>query len=145
VNVSGIVYQIGEPGPGGDEGGEIPGELGVKAEIHGPHATVGVDDELPLPATIELGPGVPNPSAGGTRIDFALPTAGRVTLTVHDLRGALVATLADGELPAGRHGLQWDGHVVGGGSAGPGVYFVRLSVRAAGASESRIRKIVRTK
>jgi hypothetical protein len=145
VTVSDNVYQLGEAGPGGGDGTEAPGEPGVQAEIHGPFATLAVEEERPLPSMIELGPGVPNPSAGGTRIDFALPTAGQVTLTVHDLRGALVATLANGELPAGRHGLQWDGRVVRGGSAGPGVYFVRLSVSAAGARESRIRKIVRTK
>ena len=59
----------------------------------------------------------------------------RVDLTVHDLRGRLVRTLAAGELAAGRHDLVWDGKTDHGAGAASGVYFLRLT--AAGFAEQR--------
>jgi hypothetical protein len=69
---------------------------------------------------VTLSPVAPNPSAGTARIAFALPEAGRVRLTVFDVRGHEVAVLADGPLTAGRHEARLSG------SLAAGVYLVRL-------------------
>jgi hypothetical protein len=78
-------------------------------------------------ADFTLWPPAPNPTQGPARIAFALPVDARVRLTVLDLQGRRVATLADGELSAGRHEMKWDGRD-GGRVARPGIYFVRLEV-----------------
>ena len=83
----------------------------------------------PSNADLALGAGAwrvfPNPFRGRTTFAFALPAAERVTLELYDVRGRLVATLADGRrLPAGPHGLTW--------STPPGTpsgaYFYRLDM-----------------
>jgi hypothetical protein len=69
----------------------------------------------------------PNPTAGALRIGFALARAGNVRLSVLDVQGREVATLARGEYAAGRFETKWNGRV-GEGEAPMGVYFVRLQV-----------------
>jgi len=69
----------------------------------------------------------PNPFRESTQVAFALPRAGRVSLTVHDVAGRRVATLlAADRLGAGRHRAAWDGRDDRGRAAAPGVYFARL-------------------
>src|SRR5262249_54050399 len=64
----------------------------------------------------------PNPLRARTTIDYTVPAAGRVTLAVFDVHGRRVATLVDGERPAGRHSVDW---VIPRGRSG--LYFYRLS------------------
>ncbi|MBZ0267587.1 T9SS type A sorting domain-containing protein [bacterium] len=70
----------------------------------------------------------PNPAAGPTTLSFALSAEQRVEARVYDVTGRLVRTLHDGRLPAGSHGLVWDGRERGGRSVGSGIYFYRLRV-----------------
>lgn len=67
----------------------------------------------------------PNPSRGAAVLSFALPRAGTVRLRVYDLQGRVVATLQDGELPAGLHRAVWSS-ATSGAPARSGVYFIRL-------------------
>jgi hypothetical protein len=87
---------------------------------------------------LELSAPFPNPSRGSTRIEYALPTAGHVRLTLHDTRGRLVATLRDGDAPAGRQSSAWNA------SASAGVYFVRLEVKGIAGTAVKARAIVLT-
>ena len=64
----------------------------------------------------------PNPARSAT-VSFALPRRDDVDLSVFDLSGRKVATLAKGSLPAGQYTREWSGKGVG-----AGVYFVRLRV-----------------
>lgn len=57
---------------------------------------------------------------------YTVPTKGRVTVAVYDLRGAHVTTLIDQELEAGAHTVEWDGRDVRGNQAGSGVYFAQV-------------------
>lgn len=68
----------------------------------------------------------PNPSRDSVRIEFGLARAQRVRLSVFDLRGRLVATLLDGELPAKAHAVNWNGRGSDGARAPAGTYLVRL-------------------
>ena len=74
-----------------------------------------------------LGAARPNPMGGSTAISFALARASRVELAVFDVLGRKVSVLVDGELDSGLHGVVWKGQTTAGQSAGPGVYFYRLS------------------
>ncbi len=91
-----------------------------------------------IPAELFLGQNQPNPFNPLTTLEFSLPRPGPVRLAVHDVRGRVVAVLASGDLPAGRHTARWDGRDLRGQPASSGVYFVRLQADG----ESRIRKIV---
>lgn len=70
---------------------------------------------------IVLSQNSPNPFSRSTTISFALPEAQHVKLAVYDLIGQEVATLVEGELPAGKHGIDFDGQ-----NLPNGVYFYRL-------------------
>lgn len=56
-----------------------------------------------------LGQNYPNPFNPSTRISFALSRANRVKLSIYNVLGELVTTLADQELSAGIHTFTWDG------------------------------------
>lgn len=72
---------------------------------------------------LELAPVQPTPVRGTGLVGFALPAAARVRLSVLDVQGREVATLAEGDYAAGRHQVRWENA----GGTGPGLYFVRLS------------------
>lgn len=93
---------------------------------------VSVDRDAPAP---DLALAIaPNPVRGTAYMSFALPQAGPARLRVFDLQGRVVATIADGVLPAGRHQVAWAGGTPN-GPARSGVYFVRL--QAAGLTLQR--------
>ena len=69
----------------------------------------------------------PNPFNPSTVIRYAVPGAGRVKLTVHDLRGRLVRTLVDADLPAAEHEVTWRGDDDGGRAVASGTYLLRLA------------------
>ncbi len=62
-----------------------------------------------VPAEFALAQNFPNPFNASTTINFQLPLASRVELTVYSISGQRVRTLVNGTLPAGHHRLQWDG------------------------------------
>ena len=74
------------------------------------------------PAAAVLHPASPNPFNPRTTIRYDLPAAGRVELTLFDLRGRLVRQLTAGERQAGAHAVLLDG-----GDLASGVYLVRLT------------------
>lgn len=73
----------------------------------------------------------PNPFNPGTTLSFVAPRAGRACLTVHDLRGRLVATLLDRDVAVGPLAVGWRP-----GDLASGVYVARLSVAGEVATRS---------
>lgn len=78
----------------------------------------------------------PNPAAGSTVVSFSLLRPGRARLEVFDLAGRRIATLYEGELPAGSHTRRWNGGAASGTVRG-GVYVVRLT-----AGDATVRRTV---
>lgn len=66
----------------------------------------------------------PNPFSERTRIAFTLAQSDQVDLSVVDLSGRIVRTLASGLQSAGRHELTWDGRSDAGQAMPAGAYFV---------------------
>jgi hypothetical protein len=95
----------------------------------------GVDGQA---GTLELLPASPNPFSTRTEITFALPKAGPVSLTVHDVRGREIAVIAAGEHASGKHRYLWGGDNRDTRIA-PGIYFIRLST----GSGTATRKVIR--
>jgi hypothetical protein len=78
------------------------------------------------PDELSLDQNYPNPMNPVTTISFRIPHSGHVSLRIFDVRGRLVRTVVDGELPAGGHESRWDGRTRSGEMAGSGVYYFRL-------------------
>ena len=79
------------------------------------------DVRVQLPTAYELGQNFPNPFNPTTSINFSLPVGGQVNLSVYNMLGAKVATLVNGNRPAGRYTASFDGR-----SLASGVYFYKL-------------------
>ena len=81
----------------------------------------------------------PNPFNPSTRIVYALPSAGHVSVRIFDVSGRLVRTLVDEFGGAGTHEVVWNGRDDRGALVASGVYFCRLE--AAG-TEDAIRMVL---
>lgn len=81
----------------------------------------------------------PNPFVPRTGIELRMPLAGMTSVAIHDARGALVRTLLNEAVEAGRLRLAWDGQNDSGHDVNAGIFF--LKVAAQGRCESR--KIIR--
>jgi len=79
-----------------------------------------------LPTTFGLEQNYPNPFNPTTQIEFSLPVASNVDLTVFNVLGQEVKSVFSGEMPAGNHTVIWDGTSGTGNSVSSGVYFYRL-------------------
>ena len=60
------------------------------------------------PVEFYLAQNLPNPFNPTTRIEFGLPQASDVCLTVYNLNGEVVGVLVDGNMPAGTHNVTWN-------------------------------------
>ncbi|MGD9403063.1 MAG: FlgD immunoglobulin-like domain containing protein, partial [bacterium] len=98
------------------------------------------EDEPGAAARISLS-ATPNPFTSATSVAFALPREDDVSLSVYDIRGRVMKTLASGRHEAGIYAIEWDGRDLHGRRAAPGVYFLRL---AAGPDVS-LKKIIMLK
>ena len=90
----------------------------------GPCTPVAV--EAPPPAELAFALAGANPASERSGFRFALPQAARVRITIHDVSGRRIATVADGEFPAGVHTATW-GAVSGAAVPSSGVYFARMT------------------
>jgi len=84
----------------------------------------GTDGVLGCPSLLQSSP---NPARGEARIRFALPVGAAATVEIYDVRGRRVATLEDGDFPAGSHSVGWNGVDDAGREVPAGVYFYRLT------------------
>jgi hypothetical protein len=74
-----------------------------------------------LPSAYTLAQNYPNPFNPSTVIRFAIPREAHVRLQVYSMTGALVATVVDGQMPAGWHEAAFDGSGIT-----SGVYLYRI-------------------
>ena len=80
-----------------------------------------VAGETGVPTAFALAAPAPNPTASSAAIAFDVPASSSVSVQVYDLLGRRVATLAQGEVAAGRHTARLDAALLA-----PGVYVVRM-------------------
>ena len=89
-------------------------------------ATAIEENRQTLPGTFSLAQNYPNPFNSNTEIAFTLPTDASMEITVFNIAGQSVATLARHRHSAGFHKLRWDGRDDRGQPLASGVYVYRL-------------------
>ncbi len=70
----------------------------------------------------------PNPFSRSTRLSYAVPHRGVVSLDIFDAAGRIVRTLASGQSEPGRFSVNWDGRSQSGASVSEGVYLYRYTL-----------------
>jgi len=115
---------------------EAPG-FGVQGNFYSPTVAV---NPAPRAAAFALRLAGANPSARTTRLAFDLPRSGSARITVYDLSGRLVRSLASGSFEAGEHELEWDGRGESGERVATGLYFARAEYAGA----TSVQRIART-
>ncbi len=81
-----------------------------------------IDHANPIPEAHGLGQPFPNPFSGSTTVTYAVPRAGRVSLSVFDTVGRRVAIIFDGAVSAGYHSATWQAATMP-----SGVYFLQMT------------------
>jgi hypothetical protein len=102
----------------------------LAAGADGAPASLLLEVDAALPGRARLLPNAPNPFNPVTRFAFELVSSSRVSLTLYDVRGAIVHRVQTTAGP-GRHALEWDGRDAAGRVLAAGVYPYELSAGGA--------------
>jgi hypothetical protein len=94
------------------------------------HGSPGVDDAVTgvarwkaaLPPSFLLEQNYPNPFNPVTDIRFSVPTRSRVTVEIFDALGKKLETLAQSDMPPGKHAVRWNAE-----GRPSGIYFCRMT------------------
>jgi hypothetical protein len=79
-----------------------------------------------VPASFKLNQNYPNPFNPSTVISYQLASMSKVRIKVYDVLGKEIATLVNGQKPAGNYQVVWDGTDNFGNKVTSGVYFYRI-------------------
>ncbi len=82
-----------------------------------------IDGLTGVPVQFTLSQNYPNPFNPSTKIDFALPRSGKVSLEVYNVLGQRVASLVNSQYNAGKYQVDWNASRLA-----SGLYFYRLTV-----------------
>ena len=85
-----------------------------------------IGEDKKIPVQFYLAQNYPNPFNGRTIIEYNLPTATFVELSVFDLKGQKIKTLINHEMNSGSHAVYWDGTNNNGNSVSSGLYMYSL-------------------
>ena len=97
------------------------------------------EESAARPVSLALEQNYPNPFNSATAIRYALPIIADVELSIFNLTGRKVATLAENARQAGTYTVSWDGRDDDGRALASGVYLYRLRV---GPHQVETRKLV---
>jgi len=86
------------------------------------------ESAAPVPVLAALEPSYPNPFNSSVRIPYAIASPSDARVTVYDLLGQKVRTLASGWHAPGRYEITWDGVDNAGRAVASGTYLTRLHV-----------------
>lgn len=89
-----------------------------------------------IPKDYFISQNYPNPFNSITRLNYGLPTAGNVIISIYDVSGRLITTLINDKQPAGHHVTIWET-----GETSSGLYLIRMET----AGFSKVQKLVLTK
>jgi hypothetical protein len=119
-----------------DAGSDNEGRAYVYWDLRTGGATTGVSEAVRAPDRLRFASVYPNPARTRSVMSYVLAQPGHVRLTIHDVMGRRIATLADRVEEPGTHSATWEGRDQGGALVPPGVYWARLV--SGGQSAARI-------
>jgi hypothetical protein len=93
------------------------------SDLYASSHVMAVDDAASIPRRAQLFSAYPNPFNSSTVIQYELSETQRVQITILDLIGQTVASIADETQHAGHHSVRWDAT-----SMTSGMYFCRLQI-----------------
>ena len=105
-----------------DNAGQLSPYSSITDTIRGDELQSKISSRGIVPIEFSLSQNYPNPFNPETEIEYTLPEASYVKLTVYNILGQIVEVLVNSEMQAGYHALQWSGKDVS-----SGVYFYRLT------------------
>ena len=79
-----------------------------------------------LPSEFALQQNYPNPFNSQTQIDYQIPQAANVNISVYNIIGQLVATLVDEVKSPGRYSVNWNSRDQNGSQVSSGIYMARM-------------------
>ncbi|MBI2427664.1 MAG: T9SS type A sorting domain-containing protein [Ignavibacteriales bacterium] len=79
-----------------------------------------------IPSTFSLSQNFPNPFNPTTKIQFGLPLAGKVQMTIYDILGREIRKLVNEQYDAGMYSVQWDGKNNLGKQVATGMYIYQI-------------------
>ena len=98
-----------------------------RIEVYGQPITGLNEQEKPeIPTDFTLEGNYPNPFNSVTTVRFGVPRTANVTITVFDILGRKVRTLADRDFTAGYHSVLWDGNDGSYRPVSSGIYLIRM-------------------
>jgi phosphodiesterase/alkaline phosphatase D-like protein len=112
--------------------------------VDGESATFGplaLDMVSVLPRQYAMSQNYPNPFNPETSVQYALPAASRVELTIYDIMGHQVRKLVSERKEAGYHRVMWDGRDDRGGEVPSGIYFYRIQAVDSADVQNRFQSI----
>ncbi len=131
-NGTNAVSILGVPFVGSGSAGSIGLSSGFGTYILSKGVVSGISNSsLGVPVVYSLSQNYPNPFNPSTTIEYGLPSASKVQLTIFDVLGRNVATLYNGEQTAGYQRLRWNAPV------STGVYFYRIDATSVENPERR--------
>lgn len=95
-------------------------------EVNVQYTVANEDDITPQITKTELMNNFPNPFNPQTTFRFSLKDNSHAKLCVYNLKGQLVKTLVDSDIPAGMHSIVWNGKDDNNNSVASGIYLYRL-------------------
>jgi hypothetical protein len=88
---------------------------------------VAADENITIPAELQLLQNFPNPFNPITMINYSIPEDKNIKLTIYNIKGQLVKILVNEFQQKGRYTVNWDGKSDFGKQAASGIYFYKLS------------------
>jgi hypothetical protein len=134
-----LVPNVGITVAAGTEGGAAVEEGGVAEEGAQPDEALLAE----TPQDFFISEAYPNPFNPSTTIEYGMPEAARVRVTVYDMLGRSVSTLEDADLPAGFYRTEWNGTNSAGAPVASGIYYYRIEAQgASGKNFSTLKKMM---
>ncbi|NQV18559.1 MAG: T9SS type A sorting domain-containing protein [Armatimonadetes bacterium] len=91
------------------------------------NVVIGVEDDI-LPIDTKLKQNHPNPFNPTTTIEFSIQNESKVDLSIYNIKGQKIKTLAHNEFNKGNFSIIWNGNDELGNSVSSGMYFYKLKV-----------------
>lgn len=102
----------------------VVGAAMIELQLQAPITSV---DDAGIPIPIQSLRAYPNPFNPNTTLEFQISTPGKTNISIYNLKGQKVKTLADSHYASGKHSIVWNGMDSKGASVSSGIYLVKLT------------------